>query len=98
NQDKAINVFGTSVAQPAGKSDSGPAWRVEVRPGAARNDDTFLVVLHAFEGAAPVAATFKDSGSQVTITISGAEDVILNTDGNPGGSIGGKGLAQTVLQ
>jgi len=92
-----MNVFGTNIAQTAGNGDSGPSFRAEVRRGAARNDDTFLVVLHAYEGAAPGAATVKDSGTQVTITISGAEDVILNTDGNPGGSIGGKGLAQTVL-
>jgi len=99
-QDKAINVFGTKVAQPAGGAgaDDGPAFRADVTPGAARNSDTFLVVMRAFENGEPPAATVKDKGGQVSIHIPGCGEVLLNSDASPGGSIGGQALATAVLQ
>ncbi|MBI3828981.1 MAG: heparinase II/III family protein [Planctomycetes bacterium] len=96
-QDKAIDVFGQKVAQPAGNGDNGPAWRAEVRPGAARGDDAFLVVLHAYDAAEPAAPTLKAEGNALKLSIPGVCDVVLNADGSPGGSVNGKALATSVV-
>jgi hypothetical protein len=94
----AFDVFGTKVPQPPkANSDDGPAWRAEVRPGVERAGDVFLVVLRVYEGAEPSAATVKNKGTQMTISIPGAGEVVLNTDGSPGGSVNGKPLTQKVV-
>ncbi|HYF50675.1 MAG TPA: heparinase II/III family protein [Planctomycetota bacterium] len=98
-QDKAINVWGAKVAQPAGGSgDDGPAFRIDVHPGAARNADTFLVVMRVHEAGDPPATTIKDKGGQISISIPGLPEVLLSTEAAPGGSIGGHAFATTVLQ
>ncbi|MCW8129302.1 MAG: heparinase II/III family protein [Planctomycetota bacterium] len=98
-QDKAVDVFGTKVPQPPGGngSDDGPAWRAEVRPGAARADDLFVVVLRAYETAEPPAATVKADGNTLKFTIPGAGELVMNADGTPGGSYNGKAFATGVV-
>lgn len=96
-QDKAVDVFGTKVPQPAGNGEDGPAWRAEVHPGGQRTDDAFLVVLRAYDTAEPQLATFKVEGNTLKITVPGVCDVVLNADGSPGGSVNGKALATSVV-
>lgn len=96
-QDKAVDVFGTKVAQPEGNGEDGPAWRAEVRPGAARTDDSFVVVLRAYEGAEPPAATVKLEGNALKFTIPGVGDLSLTADGSTGGSYNGKAFATSVV-
>jgi hypothetical protein len=99
-QDKALTVFNTTIPQPKGGpgAEDGPPWRAELRPGAARTSDVFVVVLRVYDAAEPSAASLKDKGGQFAISIPGAGDVVLNSDGTPGGSVNGKALAQGVVQ
>jgi hypothetical protein len=96
-QDKAISVWGTKVPQDGAGAkgvDDGPAFKIEVKPGTARDTDFFLVVMRV-NGSGDSKAVLE--GNQYKLTIPGAPEIVLNADGTAGGSVGGKALANTIV-